>query len=81
MGVEFKFNQNVEKLVVEGDEIKGVVVDGQVLTADRYVLAFGSYSRDFLKPLNLNLPVYPVKRLLTDHSNCRSCICTAVYGS
>ena len=61
MGVEFKFNQNVEKLVVEGDEIKGVVVDGQVLTADRYVLAFGSYSRDLLKPLHLDLPVYPVK--------------------
>lgn len=61
MGVEFKFNQNVEKLVVEGKEIKGVVVNGQVLSADRYVLAFGSYSRDFLKPLSLNLPVYPVK--------------------
>ncbi|OTG79799.1 D-amino acid dehydrogenase [Acinetobacter sp. ANC 4648] len=61
LGVDFKFNQNVERLVVEGDEIKGVVVDGKVLTADRYVLAFGSYSRDFLKPLNLNLPVYPVK--------------------
>ncbi|MDK1682661.1 D-amino acid dehydrogenase [Acinetobacter terrestris] len=61
MGVDFKFNQNVEKLVVEGNEIKGVVVDGKVLTADRYVLAFGSYSRDFLKPLNLDLPVYPVK--------------------
>lgn len=61
LGVEFKFNQNVERLVVEGDEIKGVVVNGEVLTADRYVLAFGSYSRDFLKPLELNLPVYPVK--------------------
>ncbi len=61
MGVDFKFNQNVEKLVVEGNEIKGVVVNGEVLTADRYVLAFGSYSRDFLKPLNLDLPVYPVK--------------------
>ena len=61
LGVEFKFNQNVEKLVVEGDEIKGVVVNGEVLTADRYVLAFGSYSRNFLKPLELNLPVYPVK--------------------
>lgn len=61
LGVEFKFNQDVEKLVVEGDEIKGVVVNGEVLTADRYVLAFGSYSRDFLKPLDLNLPVYPVK--------------------
>lgn len=61
MGVDFKFNQNVEKLVLEGNEIKGVLVNGQVLTADRYVLAFGSYSRDFLKPLNLDLPVYPVK--------------------
>ena len=61
MGVDFKFNQNVERLVVEGDEIKGAVVNGEVLTADRYVLAFGSYSRDFLKPLELNLPVYPVK--------------------
>jgi len=61
LGVEFKFDQNVEKLIVEGDEIKGVMVDGAVLTADRFVLAFGSYSRDFLKPLELNLPVHPVK--------------------
>lgn len=61
LGVQFKFNQNVEKLIVEGNEIKGVLVNGEVLTADRYVLAFGSYSRDFLKPLNLDLPVYPVK--------------------
>ncbi|MDM1302425.1 MULTISPECIES: D-amino acid dehydrogenase [Acinetobacter] len=61
MGVDFQFNQNVEKLLVEGDEIKGVLVNGKVLTADRYVLAFGSYSREFLKPLHLELPVYPVK--------------------
>lgn len=61
LGVNFLFNQNVEKLIVEGDQIKGVQVNGKVLTADRYVLAFGSYSRDFLKPLDLQLPVYPVK--------------------
>ena len=61
LGVDFQFNQNVEKLIVEGGEIKGVLVNGKVLTADRYVLAFGSYSRDFLKPLDLDLPVYPVK--------------------
>ncbi|MDC5426945.1 D-amino acid dehydrogenase [Acinetobacter baumannii] len=61
LGVNFHFNQNVEKLIVEGDQIKGVQVNGKVLTADRYVLAFGSYSRDFLKPLDLQLPVYPVK--------------------
>ncbi|OTG89129.1 D-amino acid dehydrogenase [Acinetobacter sp. ANC 3813] len=61
LGVDFQFNQDVEKLIVEGGEIKGVLVNGKVLTADRYVLAFGSYSRDFLKPLHLDLPVYPVK--------------------
>ncbi|EXE16664.1 pyridine nucleotide-disulfide oxidoreductase family protein [Acinetobacter baumannii 1106579] len=61
LGVNFQFNQNVEKLIVEGDQIKGVQINGKVLTADRYVLAFGSYSRDFLKPLDLQLPVYPVK--------------------
>ncbi|MFW1862802.1 D-amino acid dehydrogenase [Acinetobacter baumannii] len=61
LGVNFQFNQNVEKLIVEGDQIKGVLFNGKVLTADRYVLAFGSYSRDFLKPLDLQLPVYPVK--------------------
>ena len=61
IGVDFKFNQNVERLIIEGDEIKGVVSNGEVLTADKYVLAFGSYSRDFLKPLQLDLPVYPVK--------------------
>lgn len=61
LGVDFQFNQNVDGLVVEGDEIKGVRVNGQVLKADHYVLAFGSYSRNFLKPLALDLPVYPVK--------------------
>ena len=61
MGVQFKFDQNVERLLTQGNEISGVVVNGEVLTADRYVLAFGSYSRDFLKPLDLDLPVYPVK--------------------
>jgi D-amino-acid dehydrogenase len=61
MGVTFKFDQNVERLLTQGNEISGVVVNGEVLTADRYVLAFGSYSRDFLKPLDLDLPVYPVK--------------------
>ncbi|WEV48000.1 D-amino acid dehydrogenase [Acinetobacter sp. ESL0695] len=60
-GVTFKFNQNVEALTFEGDRITGVVVDGQQYQADKYILAFGSYSRRFLKPLDLDLPVYPVK--------------------
>jgi len=39
----------------------GVRVGNEVLKADRYVTAFGSYSRNFLTPLGLDLPVYPVK--------------------
>ncbi|MCB8745742.1 D-amino acid dehydrogenase [Rhodoferax sp. U2-2l] len=60
-GVDFRFNQAVEGLVTEGGRITGVRVNGQVLTADKFVLAFGSYSRGFLQPLGLDLPVYPVK--------------------
>ena len=61
LGVDFRFGQPVDSLVGDGQRITGVRVGGQVLTADRYVLAFGSYSRDFLAPLGLDLPVYPVK--------------------
>lgn len=60
-GVDFRFNQSVEGLVTEGGLVTGVRVNGDVLKADKFVLAFGSYSRGFLHPLGLDLPVYPVK--------------------
>ncbi|MEZ1459338.1 FAD-dependent oxidoreductase, partial [Pseudomonas aeruginosa] len=59
--VKFLYNQTIEKLVVDAGAIKGVMVNGELLTADQYVLALGSYSRALLQPLQLNLPVYPVK--------------------
>lgn len=61
LGVKFLFNHQVERLAVAGGDITGVVVNGGVMTADRYVMAFGSYSRELLKPLKLDVPVYPVK--------------------
>ena len=61
LGVDFRYGQAVDGLVVEGGRIAGVRAGSQVLTADRYVLAFGSYSRGMLEPLGLDLPVYPVK--------------------
>jgi len=60
-GVDFRFDQTVEGLVVEGGRITGVRSNGQLLKADKFVLAFGSYSRGALQPLGLDLPVYPVK--------------------
>ncbi|QKH38592.1 D-amino acid dehydrogenase [Achromobacter pestifer] len=61
LGVEFRFGQTVSGLNTAGGQITGVRVGNEVLTADRYVAAFGSYTRDFLSPLGLDLPVYPLK--------------------
>jgi len=61
LGVEFRFGQSVAGLNTAGGQITGVRVGNEVLTADRYVAAFGSYTRDFLAPLGLDLPVYPLK--------------------
>jgi len=61
LGVEFRFGQAIEGLLTDGSRITGVRAGEQTLTADRYVLALGSYSRDMLLPLGLELPVYPVK--------------------
>ncbi|OOG53172.1 D-amino acid dehydrogenase [Polaromonas sp. C04] len=61
LGVDFRFDQAVDGLVTEGGRVIGVRAGGELLKADRFVLAFGSYSRSFLHPLGLDLPVYPVK--------------------
>ncbi len=61
LGVQFLFGQRIESFATDGRQIQGVRVGGQRLSADRYVMAMGSYSRDLLLPLGLKIPVYPVK--------------------
>lgn len=60
LGVEFRYGVTVQQLVMQGGRVAGVVVDGQILTADAYVVALGSWSRPLLKGA-LSLPVYPLK--------------------
>jgi len=60
-GVEFRYGQTIEALETHGGRIRGVRVDGKLETADRYVLALGSYSPQLLAPLGMRLPVYPLK--------------------
>ncbi len=60
-GVEFRFEQNIQRLDYAGDRLAGVWIDGKLETADRYVLALGSYSPQMLKPLGIRAPVYPLK--------------------
>lgn len=62
MGVHFRFGTDVAGLQTSGEQITGVTLkNGDILQADCYVLALGSYSRELLAPLQLELPVYPVK--------------------
>ena len=60
-GVQFRYGSVVERLEREGDLISGVRIDGELVRADHYVLALGSYSALLLAPLGLSLPVYPLK--------------------
>ena len=62
LGVQFLQGQMIQRLDADAQRVQGVhLADGSILRADRYVLAAGSYSRDLLKPLGLDIPVYPVK--------------------
>jgi D-amino-acid dehydrogenase len=60
-GVNFLFDRRIDRLEHDGRRVIGVRVGEQVLRADRYVVACGSYSRALLLPLGFDLPLYPVK--------------------
>jgi len=60
-GVEFRFGATVETIEASGDRIIRARVDGEVVRADKYVLALGSYTPRLLAPLGIRLPVYPLK--------------------
>ncbi|ACL56101.1 D-amino acid dehydrogenase [Methylobacterium nodulans] len=61
-GVSFRYGVTVARLRHEAGRITGVETGtGEVLTADAYVAAMGSYTPALLRPLGLALPVYPVK--------------------
>jgi D-amino-acid dehydrogenase len=61
LGVQFKFNTSIDRLVADGDKITGVVTSTGLLQADAYVAALGSWSPRLLKPIGIPVPVYPVK--------------------
>jgi len=60
LGVRFKFDTNIQALEITRDRIGAVRTDKGLLTAQRYVLALGSYSRLLLRR-KFSLPVYPLK--------------------
>ena len=69
-GVEFRYNTTVTRLLTEGTgaaaKITGVEVilpngHHEVLRADSFVVAMGSFSVELLKPFGIDLMIYPGK--------------------
>jgi D-amino-acid dehydrogenase len=65
-GVAFRYNTTIAAIETARGAVTGVQIrqsDGSYkrLTADAYVVALGSYSAGWLKPLGVNLNIYPAK--------------------
>jgi len=61
-GVQFEFGIDIKGFAVDGGKISGVkTATGQLIQADAYVLALGSYSPLMARPLGIDLPIYPLK--------------------
>ncbi len=61
LGVEFRYNFPIERLLTANGKVTGVEGGGERIEADQFVVSLGSYSRDLLQSLGMKIPVYPVK--------------------
>ncbi|MFM0224928.1 D-amino acid dehydrogenase [Paraburkholderia dipogonis] len=60
LGVKFRYNTPIDALAMAGDRIAGVKCGEELVRADSFVVALGSYSTQFLSGL-VKMPVYPLK--------------------
>ncbi len=61
LGVRFRYGVSIARIETAGGAVSGVVTSEGTVTADRYVLALGSWSSMLGRAIGLRLPVYPVK--------------------
>ncbi|MFM0170450.1 D-amino acid dehydrogenase [Paraburkholderia sediminicola] len=60
LGVKFRYNTPIDALAMAGDRIAGVKCGEELVRADSFVVALGSFSTQFLSGL-VKIPVYPLK--------------------
>ncbi|RFC67682.1 MULTISPECIES: D-amino acid dehydrogenase [Mesorhizobium] len=61
LGVKFRFDTTIKGIATQAGKIAGVDTSAGLLKADIYVAALGSYTPLIVKPLGLNVPVFPIK--------------------
>ncbi len=57
-GVTIQKYTKVEKILIEGGKVKGVVCDGQEILCGKILLATNAYTKELTDPLNIPLPFY-----------------------
>jgi D-amino-acid dehydrogenase len=60
-GVIFRFDTAIRGIRTEGGTVLGVDTDHGLLQADRYVVALANDAPALLRPLGIDIPIYPVK--------------------
>jgi D-amino-acid dehydrogenase len=60
-GVVFRHNTSIASIEQDGGRITGVRTTDGTITADSYVVTLGSYAPFLLKPLGIEVPIYPIK--------------------
>jgi D-amino-acid dehydrogenase len=60
-GVRFLFDTTITQLKTRSKSIEALQSNRGEIRADAYVIAAGSYSPQLARPLQLRLPIYPVK--------------------
>jgi D-amino-acid dehydrogenase len=60
LGVTFRYNTPIDALAMAGGRIAGVQCGAEMVRADAFVVALGSYSTNFLSDI-VKIPVYPLK--------------------
>ena len=60
-GVDFILNTRVESIVTDTTKVRSVVTSNGAIEADLFVVSLGAYTPLVLRPVGVNLPIYPVK--------------------
>lgn len=60
-GVDFLLNTKVKSIVTDNTRVRSVVTSKGEIEADLYIVSLGAYTPIVLRPIGINLPIYPVK--------------------
>jgi len=61
LGANFVFGTRIRKIIPAGGRVDCICTDAGDMRADAYIVCLASYSTLLMRPLQIRLPVYPVK--------------------